>query len=177
MFSGAQPHVFLKCTGRCGEAKNTQHGVKFSSRYMNKTRTLKSTRKKVTNYPVVCHHMRKGITMSLSRNRDVARAEHVQNGEGHMYRDLLLTEDQIHGELTYVSSITLEPGCSIGVHTHSGDNEMYYIYEGTGTYTDGDETYPVQAGDVLFCNDGETHGIANEGNAPLRFVALMQATA
>lgn len=52
-----------------------------------------------------------------------------------MYRDLLLTEDQIHGELTYVSSITLEPGCSIGVHTHSGDNEMYYIYEGTGTYT------------------------------------------
>ncbi len=144
---------------------------------MNKTRTLKSTRKKVTNYPVVRHHMRKGITMSLSRNRDVARAEHVQNGEGHMYRDLLLTEDQIHGELTYVSSITLEPGCSIGVHTHSGDNEMYYIYEGTGTYTDGDETYPVQAGDVLFCNDGETHGIANEGNAPLRFVALMQATA
>ena len=115
--------------------------------------------------------------MSLSRNRDVARAEHVQNGEGHMYRDLLLTEDQIHGELTYVSSITLEPGCSIGVHTHSGDNEMYYIYEGTGTYTDGDETYPVQAGDVLFCNDGETHEIANEGNAPLRFVALMQATA
>lgn len=115
--------------------------------------------------------------MSLSRNRDVARAEHVQNGEGHMHRDLLLTEDQIHGELTYVSSITLEPGCSIGVHTHSGDNEMYYIYEGTGTYTDGDETYPVQAGDVLFCNDGETHGIANEGNAPLRFVALMQATA
>lgn len=128
-------------------------------------------------FPDSCHHMRKGITMSLSRNRDVARAEHVQNGEGHMYRDLLLTEDQIHGELTYVSSITLEPGCSIGVHTHSGDNEMYYIYEGTGTYTDGDETYPVQAGDVLFCNDGETHGIANQGNAPLRFVALMQATA
>lgn len=63
--------------------------------------------------------------MSLSRNRDVARAEHVQNGEGHMYRDLLLTEDQIHGELTYVSSITLEPGCSIGVHTHSGDNETW----------------------------------------------------
>ena len=137
----------------------------------------KEHEKKVTNYPVVRHHIRKGITMSLSRNRDVARAEHVQNGEGHMYRDLLLTEDQIHGELTYVSSITLEPGCSIGVHTHSGDNEMYYIYEGTGTYTDGDETYPVQAGDVLFCNDGETHGIANQGNAPLRFVALMQATA
>ena len=137
---------------------------------MNKTRTLKNTRKKGDKLPSRCHHMRKGITMSLSRNRDVARAEHVQNGEGHMYRDLLLTEDQIHGELTYVSSITLEPGCSIGV-------QMYYIYEGTGTYTDGDETYPVQAGDVLFCNDGETHGIANESNAPLRFVALMQATA
>ena len=44
-------------------------------------------------FPDSCHHLRKGIIMSLSRNRDVARAEHVQNGEGHMYRDLLLTED------------------------------------------------------------------------------------
>lgn len=114
--------------------------------------------------------------MSLSRNRDVARAEHVQGGEGHMMRDLLLEGDQLHGKLTYTSCITLEPGCSIGVHTHSGDSEMYFIIEGTGAYTDNDETYAIQPGDVLFCRDGETHGIVNDGSGPLRFVALMQAS-
>lgn len=113
--------------------------------------------------------------MSLSRNREVAKAEHVQGGTGYILRDLLLSNDQIHGELTYASTITLEPGCSIGVHRHTGDNEMYFIYEGTGTYTDNDETYPVQAGDVVFCEEGDTHGLANDSDAPLRFVAIMQA--
>lgn len=114
--------------------------------------------------------------MSLSRNREVAKAEQVQGGEGYILRDLLLQGDQLHGKLTYASTITLEPGCSIGVHTHTGDSEMYFIYEGAGTYTDNDEAYAVCAGDVLFCKDGETHGIANDSETPLRFVAIMQAS-
>lgn len=114
--------------------------------------------------------------MSLSRDREVAKAEHVQGGEGYILRDLLLQGEQLHGMLTYVSTITLDPGCSIGVHTHTGDSEMYYLYEGAGLYTDNDETYPVQAGDVLFCKDGETHGLENTGSTPLKFIAIMQAS-
>lgn len=114
--------------------------------------------------------------MSLSRNREVAKAEHVQGGEGYILRDLLLSGDQLHGKLTYASTITLEPGCSIGVHQHTGDSEMYFIYEGSGLYTDNAESYPVSAGDVLFCRDGETHGLANDSDAPLKFVAIMQAS-
>lgn len=114
--------------------------------------------------------------MSLSRNREVAKAEHVQGGEGYILRDLLLQGKQLHGKLTYASTITLEPDCSIGVHTHSGDSEMYFIYEGAGLYTDNDESYPVHAGDVLFCKDGESHGLVNDSDAALRFVAIMQAS-
>lgn len=114
--------------------------------------------------------------MSLSRNREVVKVDHAQGGEGYLLRDLLLQGDQLHGKLTYASTITLEPDCEIGVHTHTGDSEMYFIYEGSGVYTDGDETYPVQAGDVLFCKDGETHGIVNNGKGDLRFVAIMQAS-
>ena len=106
--------------------------------------------------------------MSVSRNREIAEVAHVQGGEGIMRRDLLLTDDQIHGELTYISSLTLDPGCSIGYHQHTGDSEMYYIFEGSGSYTDNGETYPVSAGDVVFCRDGESHGIVNDGDAPLR---------
>lgn len=115
--------------------------------------------------------------MSVSRNREIAEVAHVQGGEGVMKRDLLLSDEQIHGELTYISSLVLDPGCSIGYHQHTGDSEMYYIFEGSGSYTDNGETYPVSAGDVVFCRDGESHGIVNDGDVPLRMVALMQASA
>lgn len=114
--------------------------------------------------------------MSLSRNREIVKAEHVQGGEGYILRDLLISDDQLHGELTYASAITLEPGCSIGIHQHIGDSEMYFIYEGAGLYTDNAETYSVSAGDVLFCRDGETHGLTNDSNAPLKFVAVIQVS-
>jgi quercetin dioxygenase-like cupin family protein len=114
--------------------------------------------------------------MSLTRNREVAKVEHAQGGKGYILRDLLLQGEQLHGKLTYASTITLDPGCEIGVHTHTGDSEMYFIYEGEGVYTDNAETYPVQPGDMLFCKDGESHGLENTGTNPLRFVAIMQAS-
>jgi quercetin dioxygenase-like cupin family protein len=116
-----------------------------------------------------------GGTMSLLRNRTIEKAEHVQDGKGYMLKDVLLTDDHLNGKLTFTSSITLDPGCSIGTHTHIGDNEMYFIYEGAGLYTDNDETYPVQAGDVVFCEEGETHSIENDSDAPLKFIAVIQA--
>ena len=121
-------------------------------------------------------HMKaiKGEDMSVSRNREIAKVAHVQGGEGHILRDLLLSDDQLHGELTYASAITLEPGCSIGTHQHIGDSEMYFIYEGAGLYVDNAETYSVSAGDVVFCRDGETHGLTNDSDTPLKFVAVIQ---
>lgn len=112
--------------------------------------------------------------MSVIRDREVVKTDNVLGGEGHILRDMLLTGDQYHGKLFYMSSITLEPGCSIGVHTHETESEAYYFYEGTGIYTDGDTAVTVRPGDVTFCGVGETHGIENNSEADLKFVVVMQ---
>lgn len=33
--------------------------------------------------------------------------------------------------------------------------------------------YPVKAGDVVFCDDGEGHGLLNNGKEDLKFMALI----
>ena len=112
--------------------------------------------------------------MSIIRDREVVKAEHINGGNGYILRDMLLSEKQLNGICTYVSCITLDPGCEIGNHTHSEDSEMYFLIEGSAMYTDNGEDCEVHAGDVMFCEKGDSHAIKNASDAPVRFVAVIQ---
>ncbi len=115
--------------------------------------------------------------MPVINNRQPQYAEHVEGGEGRMLRDRLLESEQLGGVCTYAAQISLEPGCSIGYHQHSGDSEMYFLTEGEATYTENDIEYQVKKGDVLYCENGSFHGIANTGSGMLSFVAVIQKSA
>lgn len=112
--------------------------------------------------------------MPVFNNRTPQYAEQVEGGIGRMQRDRLLEGDQLGGICSYVAQISLEPGCSIGIHQHVGDSEMYFITAGTATYTENDVEYRVEKGDVLYCPDGSFHGILNSGEDMLSFVAVIQ---
>jgi mannose-6-phosphate isomerase-like protein (cupin superfamily) len=68
---------------------------------------------------------------------------------------------------------TLEPGASIGYHSHDADSEIMYFLEGEATvlYDDGEET--LQPGQVHYCPQGHSHSLINRGNVPLKFVAIV----
>jgi len=70
----------------------------------------------------------------------------------------------------------LEPGSAVGYHDHHGEIEIYYILEGEGVYNDNGVDFPIKAGDVAVCNDGEGHALTNTGKANLRMVALILFT-
>lgn len=112
--------------------------------------------------------------MPVFNNRTPQYAEQVEGGIGRMQRDRLLEEDQLGGICSYVAQIPLEPGCSIGIHQHVGDSEMYFITAGAATYTENDVEHRVEKGDVLYCPDGSFHGILNSGEDMLSFVAVIQ---
>lgn len=114
--------------------------------------------------------------MPIFTNREPQYAENVEDGIGRMQRDRLLEGDQLGGECSYVAQISLEPGCSIGIHQHVGDSEMYFLTSGTATYTENSTEYQVKKGDVLYCPDGSFHGIVNSGSEMLSFVAVIQKT-
>jgi mannose-6-phosphate isomerase-like protein (cupin superfamily) len=73
---------------------------------------------------------------------------------------------------TYIHDNMLEPGASIGVHTHEGDEEVYFILEGYGTMeVDGEET-KVGPGDICLTRDGHSHSLKNSDDGPMRMLVF-----
>lgn len=98
----------------------------------------------------------------------------IRNGIGETeMKKLLNGADEMNGKGRMFNLMTLKPGNSIGTHTHEGDAEYFYFLSGTGTYNDNGTAVEVGAGDVAICNNGETHGLVNNGSEPLVFIALI----
>ena len=94
------------------------------------------------------------------------------NGEAEM-RKITEGEGELYGKGRMFNHMILAPGKSIGEHTHTGDNEIFYFLSGTGTYNDNGTKVTVHPGDTTICNDGELHGLVNDGTEPLEFIALI----
>lgn len=111
--------------------------------------------------------------MTSKGQRTIERREKMAGGEGHTLIEQLLTDEQRGAGCRMFSEVTLEAGCSLGCHEHHGETETYYILSGVGIYQDNDTKYPVKAGDVTFCGDGDAHGLENTGSGELKFIALI----
>ena len=71
---------------------------------------------------------------------------------------------------------TMPVGSSCGVHEHRGDCETYYILKGTAKVTDNGEEHVLMPGDMIFCDDGCTHSIANIGSEDLVYISVILYT-
>lgn len=68
---------------------------------------------------------------------------------------------------------TLEPGSTIGRHTHEGDSEIIYILSGSGTVEDYGRLVGIEAGQCHYCPKGHTHSLKNNGTENLVFFAVV----
>ena len=57
--------------------------------------------------------------------------------------------------------LTLEPGVSIGIHAHTGEEEIFHILSGRGEFNDNGRTVPLAPGDTTVTGGGASHAIAN----------------
>jgi mannose-6-phosphate isomerase-like protein (cupin superfamily) len=76
-------------------------------------------------------------------------------------------------DLHRIMMLKLEPGASIGMHTHDTGSEIAFILHGTGTalYDDGEE--PLSPGICHYCPKGHSHSIRNTGTEDLIFYAVV----
>ena len=76
-------------------------------------------------------------------------------------------------ELGKILHGVLEPGSTIGLHTHETSSEIIYILAGTGRvlYDGGDE--PLSAGSCHYCPKGHAHSLINDGGELLEFFAVV----
>jgi len=61
----------------------------------------------------------------------------------------------------------LEPGQVQRIHTHRDQDKFYYVVEGTGVFTVGDEVRDAGPGTVVWAPAGEEHGVENRGGDTL----------
>lgn len=67
----------------------------------------------------------------------------------------------------------LEPGATIGLHTHEIDSEIIYILKGTGKVLYDGEYEKVEAGVCHYCPKGHKHSLINDSSEDLIFFAVV----
>ena len=99
--------------------------------------------------------------------------ENANGGKGKITLQPILSKEQMADKCRLFVKVTIPPGASMGLHTHKGDGECYYILSGKGLYTDDDKQYEMVPGDAAWCADGHSHAIENIGDADLIFMGLI----
>lgn len=67
----------------------------------------------------------------------------------------------------------LEPGSSIGLHTHETSSEMIFILSGTGKVLYDGNYEPLGPGDCHYCPKGHAHSLINDSEKDLEFFAVV----
>ncbi|MFQ5444288.1 MAG: cupin domain-containing protein [Nitrospinales bacterium] len=67
----------------------------------------------------------------------------------------------------------LEPGQKQKIHAHADSDKVYYVLEGKGSVTVGEEERGICAGEITMAPAGEVHGVANGSGDPLVLLVFM----
>lgn len=113
--------------------------------------------------------------MKPVRSKDehsVITRQNKEPGKGQIIIEHLLEGKELGNNRMFSKAILL-PGDALPEHPHDGESESYYILSGEGIYTDCGNEHKVKAGDITYCGDGQTHGMACTGEEPLVFIALI----
>lgn len=104
-------------------------------------------------------------------NHPIEVRKQMRGGNGEAQLSALMPE--LPAKMRLFSTITLAPGCSIGVHEHVGETELFYFISGTGRVCDDGTYIDVQSGDAMSTPSGHSHGVENTGKEDLVFLAAI----
>jgi mannose-6-phosphate isomerase-like protein (cupin superfamily) len=111
----------------------------------------------------------------VKRSTDMEREirERMRDGDGEVEIQHLFKGDEITGKARLLAKVQLKKNCSIGLHRHDEEEEVYYILSGRGVVTDDGKEYQVGPGDAVLTGGGGSHSIRNNEDEPLDFVAVI----
>jgi len=81
---------------------------------------------------------------------------------------LLIGKDSCHAKHLTASLVEMKPNGFQDIHSHDTE-QSYFILQGNGLMTVGNETAEVIAGDCIFIPSNTPHGLKNTGNNDLRY--------
>lgn len=111
----------------------------------------------------------------IKRMEDMAKEirERMRGGKGSVQIQHIFTQDELTGKCRLFARVTLEPGCSIGIHNHDREEEIYYIISGKATVDDNGNVQELRPGDAVITGNGAYHAIENTGTEELVLMAVI----
>ena len=101
--------------------------------------------------------------------QNINRVPAFATKDGSEIRELLAHRNScIHKQS--LAEARLPPAASTTPHYHPLTEEIYYILEGAGRMTIGDESRDVGPGDAIAIPPGQIHTITSTSDVPLRFL-------
>tara|TARA_B100000745_G_C19841420_1_gene278944 strand:- start:53 stop:457 length:405 start_codon:yes stop_codon:yes gene_type:complete len=121
--------------------------------------------------------------MPLIHSKDIPTITHLAGGEisskeegaletilgfqGYSERTLI---DHKVSESMSMGDCVFEPGAVVPTHHHDDAEEMFYVFEGSGTAVVNGEEHEMSVGDVLLVPRGSPHSFRNETGRAWRMV-------
>ena len=76
--------------------------------------------------------------------------EHMRGGDGTVEIIRYLEPEEFNGNAKMIAKLVFKPGCSIGEHTHEGEEEIICIAKGTAIYNDNGTMTTLHKGIPVF---------------------------
>jgi len=99
--------------------------------------------------------------------------KNLLGGKGEVQVESLFSPDEFESDVRFCSRVTLAEGCSIGLHQHIDEDELYFIISGRGIVSDGETVTEVKAGASILTRSGESHSIENCAKEELVMIAVI----
>jgi len=110
----------------------------------------------------------------IIRNKGTEKLrKNLFNGAGETEIETLFTPEEFSAGVRLCARITLAPGCGIGLHRHTGEDELYFILQGEGTVDDGETAAQVSSGTSILTRNGESHSLQNTGKEDIILIAVI----
>jgi len=77
------------------------------------------------------------------------------------------------GEHVLIGLNCLEPGQTQSVHAHPGADKFYFVLQGRGKFTVGDEESEADAGTLVVAPAGIPHGVTNDKSERLSLLVTI----
>jgi mannose-6-phosphate isomerase-like protein (cupin superfamily) len=76
------------------------------------------------------------------------------------------------GTWGFVEYVTVPPKSAIPIHKHEQDEELYFIFEGSGIMTIDGQEQKVGVGDLAICRLGSSHGLRNTAQQEIKLIVV-----
>jgi mannose-6-phosphate isomerase-like protein (cupin superfamily) len=111
------------------------------------------------------------ISMRLDRSL-LKPVQAMDGGQGTAMYRRMLDPTIFATPWAFVDHLMLPPGSSVGAASKPGISEVYYVVSGAGDVTVDGETAPIQSGDAVPVDLGQTRALKATGTAPLELMVI-----